>query len=210
MSHDDFTFEPVRGLPEALPEGEHILWQGSPSTMRLAREGLKMNWIIGYFAVLAVWRVGVSSTMLPLNEAALHAVPFAVICALVCLMLMGIAWVQAKRDGLYADQQACCDAHWCGADHDAEPALSCRSAMRSLDLKPSGHGTIAFELLDDTRFSYLTLWPTCAPGISPRRNLRCAASLMPRRSPRSLPKRRRSEPASHRSNASPLSALAAE
>mgnify|MGYP005988351047 CR=1 FL=1 len=48
MSHDDFAVEPVRGLPEALPEGEHILWQGSPSVMRLAREGFKINWIIGY------------------------------------------------------------------------------------------------------------------------------------------------------------------
>jgi sporulation protein YlmC with PRC-barrel domain len=26
--HDDFQTEPVRGLPENLPEGEYILWQG--------------------------------------------------------------------------------------------------------------------------------------------------------------------------------------
>jgi hypothetical protein len=29
--HDDFQTEPVRGLPENLPEGEHILWQGHPT-----------------------------------------------------------------------------------------------------------------------------------------------------------------------------------
>ncbi|MEO0720506.1 MAG: PH domain-containing protein, partial [Pseudomonadota bacterium] len=28
MPHDDFEIEPVSGLPEAPPEGEHILWQG--------------------------------------------------------------------------------------------------------------------------------------------------------------------------------------
>jgi hypothetical protein len=38
MSHDDFKFEPIRGLPEQLPEGEHILWQGAPDPRVLARE----------------------------------------------------------------------------------------------------------------------------------------------------------------------------
>ena len=28
--HDDFDFEPVRGLPQVLPEGERLLWQGAP------------------------------------------------------------------------------------------------------------------------------------------------------------------------------------
>jgi len=28
--HDDFAGEPVRGLPEKLPAGERILWQGMP------------------------------------------------------------------------------------------------------------------------------------------------------------------------------------
>ena len=30
MSHDDFAFEPRRGLPAVLPDGERLLWQGSP------------------------------------------------------------------------------------------------------------------------------------------------------------------------------------
>ncbi|HBB55427.1 MAG TPA: phosphopantetheine adenylyltransferase, partial [Hyphomonadaceae bacterium] len=32
----EFDFEPVRGLPEALPAGEAILWQGAPSAWGLA------------------------------------------------------------------------------------------------------------------------------------------------------------------------------
>ena len=28
--HDDFDFEPVRGLPQVLPKGERMLWQGAP------------------------------------------------------------------------------------------------------------------------------------------------------------------------------------
>ncbi len=61
MSHDDFKFEPVPGLPEALPEGEHILWQGAPDARHLARDAWGLRWVAGYFVLLAVWRVGVSS-----------------------------------------------------------------------------------------------------------------------------------------------------
>ena len=31
MYHDDFDQEPIRGLPEMLPEGETILWHGAPN-----------------------------------------------------------------------------------------------------------------------------------------------------------------------------------
>jgi hypothetical protein len=162
MSHDDFAIEPVRGLPEALPEGEHILWQGSPSTMRLAREGFKINWIIGYFAVLAVYRVGVSSTMVPMNEAVLHAVPFAVICALVVGVLIGLAWVQARATVYTLTNKRV--AMRIGAALTMTLNLPfVKIGNASLDKKRSGHGTIAFELLDGPRFSYVTLWPNVRP-----------------------------------------------
>ena len=31
MSEDDFAVEPIEGLPELLPKGEVILWQGRPN-----------------------------------------------------------------------------------------------------------------------------------------------------------------------------------
>jgi len=63
--HDDFNFEPVRGLPEKLPEGEHILWQGAPDVRALAREALGVRWVAGYFAILTIWRVSVSASAMP-------------------------------------------------------------------------------------------------------------------------------------------------
>ena len=38
--HDDFAFEPVPGLPELLPQGETLLWQGSSALARAGRLGL--------------------------------------------------------------------------------------------------------------------------------------------------------------------------
>ncbi|MEL6960055.1 MAG: photosynthetic complex putative assembly protein PuhB [Pseudomonadota bacterium] len=162
MSHDDFKFEPVRGLPEALPEGEVILWQGAPSPRRLARDALKLNWVIGYFVLLTVWRVGVSSTEFPLTEAMGHGAPFLVIGALCCLLILGLATIQAKATVYTLTNKRV--AMRVGAALTMTlnlPYVQINNA--ALDLKRSGHGTLAFELIGDVRFSYLMTWPHVRP-----------------------------------------------
>jgi Bacterial PH domain len=53
----EYDLEPIRGLPGALPEGEHILWQGAPDWKRLARDAFKTRWVTVYFGVLLLWAV---------------------------------------------------------------------------------------------------------------------------------------------------------
>ena len=162
MSHDDFNFEPIRGLPEQLPEGEHILWQGAPDPRRLAREALGIRWIAGYFALLAFWRVGVSTAELPLTTAILHGIPFVLSGILACGIIYGIAYVQARstvytltnkrvamRIGAALTMTLNLPYTWIGT--------------AKLDLKSSGHGTLAFELIGETRISYLMSWPHVRP-----------------------------------------------
>ncbi|MEL6410051.1 MAG: hypothetical protein AAFQ38_06600, partial [Pseudomonadota bacterium] len=50
------TRVPEAGLPEKLPEGETILWQGRPDGWALTRDALNLNWVLGYFALIALWR----------------------------------------------------------------------------------------------------------------------------------------------------------
>jgi hypothetical protein len=59
MSHDDFDFEPIRGLPAMLPEGEKLLWQGSPEWKSLAIRAYHVRKVAVYFALLVLWRIGV-------------------------------------------------------------------------------------------------------------------------------------------------------
>lgn len=54
--HDDYAVEPIRGLPENLPEGEHILWQGGPSWWQIATNVFHIRAVAVYFAVLMLWR----------------------------------------------------------------------------------------------------------------------------------------------------------
>lgn len=51
-------FEPHRGLPEPLPPGETILWQGAPHWKTLAVRALHIRTVALYFGALLVWRAG--------------------------------------------------------------------------------------------------------------------------------------------------------
>jgi hypothetical protein len=162
MSHDDFQFEPVRGLPEELPVDEYILWQGSPDPKALAREAWGIRWVLGYFILLAVWRIGVSSTEVSLTQSMAHGIPFVIIGALASLIIYGIAYTQAKstvytltnkrvgmRIGAALSMTLNLPYTWIGA--------------AKLDTKPNGTGTLAFELIGETRLSYLMTWPHVRP-----------------------------------------------
>lgn len=162
MSHDDFKFEPVRGLPEALPKDEVILWQGSPSAWHLACDALMLRWVAGYFALLAIWRVGVSSTSVPLSEALTHAIPLLVVGALACLVLLGLATIQARAAVYTLTNKRV--AMRIGASLTMTLNLPyTQIGNAELALGRNGNGTIAFELIGDTRFSYLMTWPHVRP-----------------------------------------------
>ena len=162
MSHDDFNFEPIRGLPEQLPEGEHILWQGAPDPRRLAREALGLRWIAGYFLLLAIWRVGVSAAEVPIGVALMHGLPFILSGWIACAIIYGIAYVQARSTVYTLTNKR--------VAMRIAAALTMKLNLHytwigtaKLDLKSSGHGTLAFELIGETRISYLMSWPHVRP-----------------------------------------------
>ncbi|MDX8349141.1 photosynthetic complex putative assembly protein PuhB [Cognatiyoonia sp. IB215446] len=174
MSHDDFNFEPVRGLPEALPEGEHILWQGAPDPRRLAREALALRWVAGYFALLTVWRVGVSSADVPFGIALMHGLPFVVSGIIACGILYGIAYVQARSTVYTLTNKRVAMRIGAALTMTLNLPYVCIGTAK-LDLKSSGHGTLAFELIGETRISYLMSWPHVRPWYVARTQpaLRC-------------------------------------
>ena len=142
--HDDFSFEPIPGLPERPPLGEEILWQGRPDTLALAREAMGLTWIGGYFVIIAIWRAGAAAADLPLPQS------------------LAIAWVQA-RSTVYTITSARV-AMRIGAALTVTLNLPHKQIeAASLDLRRSGTGTIALKTPDDTRLSYLVCWPHVRP-----------------------------------------------
>jgi hypothetical protein len=53
----EYESEPVKGLPERLPPGERILWQGSPRWQALAVHAFHARKVAVYFGLLVAWRI---------------------------------------------------------------------------------------------------------------------------------------------------------
>lgn len=174
MSHDDFNFEPVRGLPERLPEGEHILWQGAPDPLRLAREAMALRWVAGYFVLLVLWRVGVSLADWPLQIAIAHALPFVAAGLLACGLIYLLAYIQARSTVYTLTNKRVAMRIGAALTMTLNLPYVCIGTAQA-SLRPSGHGTIAFELIGDTRISYLMTWPHVRPWVIARTQpaLRC-------------------------------------
>ncbi len=54
----EHDFEPVPGLPEPLPPGERILWQGAPSVRSLAIRAFHVRKVAIYFAIVGAAQMG--------------------------------------------------------------------------------------------------------------------------------------------------------
>jgi hypothetical protein len=53
---DEHDFEPERGLPEPLPAGEQLLWQGAPDWRTLAVQSFHLRKLVLYFGAILVVR----------------------------------------------------------------------------------------------------------------------------------------------------------
>lgn len=162
MSHDDFATEPVKGLPERPPEGERILWQGRPQAWALTWQALSLPWVAGYFAALAVWRFGSLIDAMPPGAALAAASPFLILGAVVCLLLFLVGLVQARATVYTITNRRV--AMRIGAALTVTlnlPFSQIRTA--ALDLRRGGTGTIALDLMGETRLSYLVCWPHVRP-----------------------------------------------
>lgn len=92
----EYDDEPIYGLPALLPAGEKILWQGSPCMMGMARSAFGVRWVIGYFILLALYKVsGALSSGTSLGDLAgivlWTAVPGALAVGVLCLLARAYA-----------------------------------------------------------------------------------------------------------------------
>lgn len=162
--HDDFATEPVRGLPEALPRGEEILWQGQPDWWQMARESLNFWWVAGYFTFLFVWRTVGGAATESWTDSATAASFFLVLGLIVCAILALVALMQAKATVYTITNKRV--AMRIGAALTMTLNLPFKKiANANLGLRKNGTGTIAMELMEDdgARLSYILTWPHVRP-----------------------------------------------
>lgn len=145
-----------------LPPGEQVIWTGRPRTFLLAADAMRIRWVAGYFVVMALWRTGSLIGDMPLLAAASAGLPFLVLGILCCLVLLAMAWAQA-RSATYAIT-------------DARVVLQVGAALSltvnipfekiesaELKLERNGSGSIFFMSGGKRRLPYLSLWPHARP-----------------------------------------------
>ena len=153
--------EPVPGLPEALPLGEVLLWQGAPAWAEIAQRVFLVRWVFGYFAVLALWEV-LSTTMQ--GGTMVAAFGAAALLLLVGMVAIGILTLLAKivsRSSVYSITSRRLVLRVGVALPITINIPFVAIAGADLRNRKDGHGDIVLELLPSHRVSWIALWPHC-------------------------------------------------
>jgi len=159
----EHEFEPQPGLPEELPAGEHILWQGAPDWKRLARQAFHVRKLAVYFGLLLAWRI--AGTLVDGGGAAALLRDLAVTLPLAALGLgltLLLAWMSA-RTTIYTltDRRLVLRVGIVLTVTFNLPYK--RIAGADLALTDAGHGDIALTLAGTDRIALLQLWPHARP-----------------------------------------------
>ena len=155
-AHEDYAFEPVRGLPARLPEGERLLWQGAPSWWRLAVHAFHVRKVAIYFALVAVWQVWSAGNASPLPWLALAAVASIAI-------LTGLAWLYARTPVYTLTSKRVVIRSGLALPVTLNLPLSMidKASLRRHGRGPAG--SIALEIIRPDRVAWLVLWPNVRP-----------------------------------------------
>jgi len=171
----EHDFEPEHGLPEALPEGEHILWQGSPDATRLARQVFHVRKLAVYFAALIALRVAfLLAEGVPAAQVARSLVLLAPL-ALVCLAILALLARLSARSTVYTLTNRRVVMR-IGIVLTLTFNIPLRHvAAADLRLGTDGHGDLPLALAPGERIAWVHLWPHCRPWkiAQPQPMLRC-------------------------------------
>jgi hypothetical protein len=166
IPHDqapEHEFEAELGLPEPLPRGERLLWQGSPDWRVMARDAMHTRLLAIYFGVLLAWRganvLANGGTVLAAGEAVLWLLPLAV-AAIAVLSLL--AWLIA-RTSVYTitDKRVVMRIGVVLSITFNLPYSQIESA--GLRRNKDGSGDVTLLLNDADRIAYVHLWPHARP-----------------------------------------------
>ncbi|WP_421694580.1 photosynthetic complex putative assembly protein PuhB [Aestuariivirga sp.] len=173
--HDDFAFEPVRGLPQLLPKGERMLWQGAPRWQDLAVHAFHARKVIWYFIGLSglacAMRLAEGQTAVDATRPFLWLIPMGLIAAaLLTLLAYGSArttvyTVTSKRLVMRIGMALPVTINLPFSQIDGA----------SLRLFSNGSGDIPLKVKASERVAFLMLWPHARPFhiTHPQPCLRC-------------------------------------
>jgi hypothetical protein len=159
----EHEFEAERGLPEPLPAGERLLWQGAPDWRALAVQALHLRAAAAYFALLLVWQAASAfADGAGVGRVLLGALPLALLALFALGTLACIAWLMG-RTTVYTitDRRVVMRI---GIVLTITYNLPYRRIdAAALRRRSGGRGDITLTLAGAERIAWLQLWPHVRP-----------------------------------------------
>ncbi len=159
----EHEFEPVHGLPEPLPAGERVIWQGSPDWRHLARRAFHLRKLGLYFTLILLlraaegWRQGETALSFVKSMSGLG-----LLVALALGTIAFLAWLSA-RTTVYTltDRRVVMRV---GIVLSLSMNLPYKRIVAA-DLRRTGEGPadVVLRLTPGDKIAYLHLWPHARP-----------------------------------------------
>lgn len=178
QDHDDFDFEPVRGLPQLLPRGERMLWQGAPRWQDLAVHAFHVRKVVWYFAGLTILagalRLAEGESFTMAIRPFQWLMPMGLVAA---ALLSGLAWLSARTSVYTITNKRVVMRIGMALPVSINLPFN-QIDGASLRLFGNGSGDIPLKVTRKDRVAYLMLWPHARPFkyAHPQPTLRCVAN----------------------------------
>jgi hypothetical protein len=162
-TQDDFATEPVRGLPEMLPKGERLLWQGAPAWKPLAGSAYHARVASLYFGALLVWRL---ASGIAHGEAAMSLVAsllvFAGLATAAVLLLVLLGYLAARTTVYTITSRRLVMRIGIALPMTLNLPFKV-IASAAARINSDGTADIPITLAPPNRLAFLILWPHCRP-----------------------------------------------
>lgn len=171
----EHEFEAAYGLPEPLPKGENILWQGAPDFADMAVRVFHLKKIAVYFVILMVVRGFFLSSVGADMSTVLAGVLIVVGLALTAIAALAtLAWLTARTTAYTLTDQRVVMRIGVVLTLTFNIPLK-RIETAGLLLTGKGFGDIPLALIGGDRIGWLNLWPHARPWrlAKPEPMLRC-------------------------------------
>jgi len=161
--HDEFDWEPTPGLPARLPNGESIVWQGSPNWVQLARQAFHINKVALYFGVMilldlySTYKKGITL------QTILEGPALTLILSLACMtILAGLAWLTSTITIYTLTNKRILIRFGIAIQLTLDIPINQVNSANMTKMR-NGYGDIALTLNKKKRTSYIVLWPHVRP-----------------------------------------------
>lgn len=159
----EYATQPVNGLPDQLPAGERMLWQGQPSWQALAIRVFHVRKIAIYFAAILIWRLA-SGWMdgWSLASAAGFVLWFLPVALAAVAIPSLLAWLYARTSVFTITSRRVVMRFGVALPWSLNlPYRTIESA--AVSVQKDGTADLAISLTGLGRISYLHLWPFARP-----------------------------------------------